>query len=116
MSKFENSLLRYQYYQKQQSRYPARKLITFISPQRVHISSYWSTPHNQVGADQVSFVGHSPGSIMSFLQPTIFIPLTHGKGHATSLSSAVVVTVSETPASETPDVCTPKVNVDLNMS
>ena len=93
-------------------------LFTFVAPQRMHTASWpWpGSPHNQVGADQMSFVGLSPRSIMSFLQPTIFIPLTHGEGPATSLSSAVVVAISETPASETPDVCTPKVNIVLNLS
>ena len=59
----------------------------------------------------MSSVGLSPGSVMSFLQPTIAILLSHGKGKTTSLSSAVVVTITETPASEAPDVSAPIVNV-----
>ena len=64
----------------------------------------------------MSLVSLPPGSVTSALHPTIFIPLTHGEGPATSLSSAVVVAISETPASETPDVCTPEVNIVLNLS
>ena len=67
--------------------------------------------HNQISTDQVSSVSHSPGTVMSFLQPTPMIPLAHGKGRTTSLSSTVVVTITETPASEAPDVSAPIVNV-----
>ena len=66
---------------------------------------------DQIGTNQVSFVSHSPGTVMSFLHPTVMIPLAHGEGPTTSRSSTVVVTITETPASEAPDVSAPIVNV-----
>ena len=89
------------------------RTITFIRSQRVHVST---TSDNQIGTDEVSFVGHSPSSVMFPLHPAIVIPLTHGEGPAAVCSSAMVVTVTETPASETPDVSTPVVNIVLNSS
>ena len=74
------------------------------------------TSHYQIGTDKMSSVGHSPGSVMSSLHPAIVIPLTHGEGLAASCSSAVVVTITETPTSEAPDVSTPVVNIVLNAS
>ena len=74
------------------------------------------TSHNQIGTDKMSPVGHSPGSVMSSLHPTIVISLAHGEGPAASCSSAVVVTITETPTSEAPDVSTPVVNIVLNSS
>ena len=74
------------------------------------------TSHYQIGTDKMSSVGHSPGSVMSSLHPAIVIPLTHGEGPAASCSSAVVVTITETPTSEAPDVSTPVVNIVLNAS
>ena len=75
-----------------------------------------TTSHNQIGADKVSPVGHSPGSVMSSLHPTIVISLAHGEGSAASCSSAVVVTITETPTSEAPDVSTPVINIVLDSS
>ena len=86
---------------------------TFVGSQRVHVST---SSHDQIGTDKMSFVGHSPGSVMSSLHPAIVIPLTHGEGLAASCSSAVVVTITETPTSEAPDVSTPVVNIVLNSS
>ena len=80
----------------------------------MHVSTM--TSHNQVSADEVSPVGPSPGSVMSSLHPTIVISLAHGEGSAASCSSAVVVTITETPTSEAPDVSTPVVNIVLNSS
>ena len=80
----------------------------------MHVSTM--TSHNQISADEVPPVGHSPGSVMSSLHPTIVISLAHGEGSAASCSSAVVVTITETPASEAPDVSTPVVNIVLNSS
>ena len=88
---------------------------TFTRSKRVHVSTS-STPHNQIGTDKMSSVGLSPGSVMSSLHPTIVISLAHGEGPATSCSSAVVVTITETPTSEAPDVSTPVVNIVLNTS
>ena len=80
----------------------------------MHVSTM--TSHNQISADEVPPVGHSPGSVMSFLHPTIVISLAHGEGSTASCSSAVVVTITETPASEAPDVSTPVINIVLDSS
>ena len=53
----------------------------------------------------------SVGDVMSSLQPTVTIPLSHGEGHTTSLSSTVIVAITETPASEAPDIGAPIVSV-----
>ena len=90
-----------------------RKSFTFTSTQWIHVSSSRTFSYH-VGADQMSSVGLSPGSVMSFLQPTIAILLSHGEGKTTSLSSTVVVAITETLASEAPNVCTPKVDIYLN--
>ena len=75
------------------------------------LTEFSADSSDQIGTDQVSSVGYSPGTVMSLLQPTPMIPLAHGKGRTTSLSSTVVVTITETPASEAPDVSAPIVNV-----
>ena len=75
------------------------------------LTEFSAASYDQISTDQVASVSHSPGTVMSFLQPTVMISLAHGEGHTTSLSSTVVVTITETTASEAPDVSAPIVNV-----
>ena len=84
---------------------------TFVAVQRVHVSEIL---HNQIGTDQMSSVSHSPGSVVSSLQPTIMIFFTHSEGHTAALTPTMIVTVAKATASEASDVGTPVINVVLN--
>ena len=75
-----------------------------------------TSSNDHVSTDEMSFVGHSPGSVVSPLQPTVFVVFVHCEGYTSSLSSAVVVTITESSTSEVPDVCTPVVNIIFNSS
>ena len=70
--------------------------------------------NDHVSANQMSSVGHPTGSVVSFLKPTVMIVLSHGEGNATSLCSAVIVTITESLTSEVSDISTPIVYVVLN--
>ena len=62
----------------------------------------------------MSFTSQSPGTVVFLLQPTVTVFLAHCETGAIFLSSTVVVTISETLASEAPDVSTPVVYVIFN--
>ena len=62
----------------------------------------------------MSSVSHSPGSVVSSLQPTIVISFTHSEGPTAPLTSTMIVTVTKASASEASDVGAPVINVVLD--
>ena len=79
-------------------------LITFsLWVQRVGISSTFCCNHVST---QEKTISRSLGTVMFLLQPTVTVFLAHCERDATILFSTVVVTISDTLASEAPDVST----------
>ena len=69
---------------------------------------------DHVSTDKMSSVSHSSGSVMSLLQPTVIVVFVHCEGYTSSLSSTVVVTITESSTSEVSDVCAPVINIMFN--
>ena len=88
-------------------------LYTFIAFQSIHVSNPMSC-HDQISANQRPLMRFSVSSEFSSLQPAVMIVLSHGEGNATSLCSAVIVTITESLTSEVSYISTPVVDIVLN--